>query len=200
MLILEMAQSVLDELEFLDISAGIKKLSDNEDDLFDYVYHLPHANQDRIILRDPFKAPPSKTNLQLVKTLERKSGSLNHSIHEVRNLLNPSFGAALETSSLNRNGSGRSKPMPSRLKNTQGINDFLKRTVASDSPEAEFKFTVEEHVDGGNKPIKLVEVEQKTFHALPDFMSKRVDPNYVAGTGLVMMVAMLVQVVISTVS
>ncbi|TPX71121.1 hypothetical protein SpCBS45565_g01382 [Spizellomyces sp. 'palustris'] len=44
---LVMQQSVLDELEFLDIDAGIKKWKDDDDD-FDYVYHLPYADLNRL--------------------------------------------------------------------------------------------------------------------------------------------------------
>ncbi|KAJ3070320.1 hypothetical protein HDU98_006674 [Podochytrium sp. JEL0797] len=50
-----MAQSVIDELENLDLDGAIKKKS-SEDDDFDYVYHLPHADLSRLPPRkyDPF--------------------------------------------------------------------------------------------------------------------------------------------------
>lgn len=55
---LVMQQSVLEELEFLDLDAGVKKWRDDEDD-FDYVYHLPHADMSRLGMRryDPFAVP-----------------------------------------------------------------------------------------------------------------------------------------------
>ncbi|KAJ3226256.1 hypothetical protein HDU81_007389 [Chytriomyces hyalinus] len=51
-----MAQSVLDELENLDLDGNIKKKISDEDDDFDYVYHLPHADLSRLPPRkyDPF--------------------------------------------------------------------------------------------------------------------------------------------------
>lgn len=42
-----MQQSVLDELENLDLDGGIKK-KNYDDDEFDYVYHLPHADLSRL--------------------------------------------------------------------------------------------------------------------------------------------------------
>ncbi|KAJ3009497.1 UNVERIFIED_CONTAM: hypothetical protein HDU68_002643 [Siphonaria sp. JEL0065] len=50
-----MAQSVIDELENLDLDGAIRKKSTDEDD-FDYVYHLPHADLSRLPPRkyDPF--------------------------------------------------------------------------------------------------------------------------------------------------
>ncbi|KAJ3415554.1 hypothetical protein HDV05_004605 [Chytridiales sp. JEL 0842] len=53
---LVLQQSVLDELENLDLDGGIKKRSYADDDDFDYVYHLPHADLTRIGPRkyDPF--------------------------------------------------------------------------------------------------------------------------------------------------
>ncbi|TPX58979.1 hypothetical protein PhCBS80983_g02819 [Powellomyces hirtus] len=52
---LVMQQSVLDELEFLDLDAGVKRWREDDDD-FDYVYHLPHADLTRLGMRryDPF--------------------------------------------------------------------------------------------------------------------------------------------------
>ncbi|KAI9201833.1 uncharacterized protein BJ171DRAFT_629634 [Polychytrium aggregatum] len=55
---LVMQQSVLDELDNLDVTANIKKRGyDDEDDDFDYIYHLPYADPARIIRRDPFATP-----------------------------------------------------------------------------------------------------------------------------------------------
>ncbi|KAJ3409940.1 hypothetical protein HDV05_004162 [Chytridiales sp. JEL 0842] len=53
---LVLQQSVLDELENLDLDGGIKKRTYAYDDDFDYVYHLPHADLTRIGPRkyDPF--------------------------------------------------------------------------------------------------------------------------------------------------
>ncbi|KAJ3001796.1 UNVERIFIED_CONTAM: hypothetical protein HDU68_006638, partial [Siphonaria sp. JEL0065] len=51
-----MAQSVIDDLEFLDLDGAIKQKSNDDDDDFDYVYHLPHADLSRLPPRtyDPF--------------------------------------------------------------------------------------------------------------------------------------------------
>ncbi|KAJ3180768.1 hypothetical protein HDU87_001881 [Geranomyces variabilis] len=59
---LVMQQSVLDELEFLDLDAGIKKWRDDDDD-FDYVYHLPHADLTRLGMRryNPFAEPAQQS-------------------------------------------------------------------------------------------------------------------------------------------
>ncbi|KAJ3142545.1 hypothetical protein HK100_001798 [Physocladia obscura] len=65
-----MAQSVIDELENLDLDGTVKKKS-SEDDDFDYVYHLPHADLSRLPPRkyDPFAqfaiVEPEKESKQL---------------------------------------------------------------------------------------------------------------------------------------
>ncbi|KAJ3351056.1 hypothetical protein HDU83_009247 [Entophlyctis luteolus] len=73
-----MAQSVIDELENLDLDGAIKKKS-TDDDGFDYVYHLPHADLSRLPPRtyDPFAqfaiVEPEKNNQQLKIDLARKN-------------------------------------------------------------------------------------------------------------------------------
>ncbi|KAJ3207562.1 hypothetical protein HDU67_007377 [Dinochytrium kinnereticum] len=59
---LVMQQSVLDELENLDIDGAIKKRANRDDD-FDYIYHLPHADLSRLGARryDPFAKLIEKT-------------------------------------------------------------------------------------------------------------------------------------------
>ncbi|KAJ1556742.1 hypothetical protein HK096_010992, partial [Nowakowskiella sp. JEL0078] len=48
-----MQQSVLDELDLMDLDAGVKKRSTDDDD-FDYAYHLPYANSAAIVVhKDP---------------------------------------------------------------------------------------------------------------------------------------------------
>ncbi|TPX33111.1 hypothetical protein SmJEL517_g03934 [Synchytrium microbalum] len=49
-----LAQSVIDELDAMDFMGGEKRKRGGDDDDFDYVYHLPHANPDIIVRRDPF--------------------------------------------------------------------------------------------------------------------------------------------------
>ncbi|TPX44009.1 hypothetical protein SeMB42_g04472 [Synchytrium endobioticum] len=49
-----LAQSVIDELDAMDFMGGERRKRGGEDDDFDYVYHLPHANPDIIVKRDPF--------------------------------------------------------------------------------------------------------------------------------------------------
>jgi hypothetical protein len=83
-----MAQSVLDELEFLDISAGIKR-SGLEDDDFDYIYHLPHANPIFIIPRDPFNT--DKSHMIKATSLGQLSMISKHSVRAIRGMLDPSI-------------------------------------------------------------------------------------------------------------
>ena len=67
---LVMQQSVIDELEFLDIEAGVKKGASDDDDDFDYVYHLPYADMSRLgARRDPFaKEEEPKKDARYVST------------------------------------------------------------------------------------------------------------------------------------
>ncbi|KAJ3108665.1 hypothetical protein HDU97_000521 [Phlyctochytrium planicorne] len=60
---LVLQQSVLDELENLDIDGAIRKRGSKDDD-FDYVYHLPHADLTRLGPRryDPFAKLIEKTS------------------------------------------------------------------------------------------------------------------------------------------
>ncbi|KAJ3271852.1 hypothetical protein HDV01_006137 [Terramyces sp. JEL0728] len=89
----ELAQSVLDELEFLDLSAGIKKT--HLDDDFDYIYHLPTADPSRIIPRDPFKTIEniggSLSKLKKDHSMAQLSVTSKHSIKQIRSMLDPSL-------------------------------------------------------------------------------------------------------------
>ncbi|KAJ1330006.1 hypothetical protein BSLG_009794 [Batrachochytrium salamandrivorans] len=87
-----MAQSVIDELEFLDISAGIKKGYTNDDDEFDYIYHLPFADPDRIIPRDPFKKANESEKLQRGKSTGGISAVSGYSSKAARSMLDPNAG------------------------------------------------------------------------------------------------------------
>eukprot|EP00842_Homolaphlyctis_polyrhiza_P006555 jgi/Hompol1/6900/HPOL_003765-RA len=84
-----MAQSVIDELEFLDITAGIKKVIREDEDDFDYIYHLPHADLDRLPTRDPFKPLKEATLPPKSKSISQLSQSSLHSVRDLRNMLNP---------------------------------------------------------------------------------------------------------------
>ncbi|KAJ3110522.1 hypothetical protein HDU96_006508 [Phlyctochytrium bullatum] len=68
-----MQQSVLDELENLDIDGAIKKKVTYDDD-FDYVYHLPHADLTRLGPRryDPFAKLIEKANNSGIATATAK--------------------------------------------------------------------------------------------------------------------------------
>jgi hypothetical protein len=82
-----MAQSVLDELEFLDLSAGIRPVRRDDEDDFDYVYHLPHANPATLIRRDPFQESHKLKKTQVAKSLARMSMASKHSINDIRSML-----------------------------------------------------------------------------------------------------------------
>ncbi|KAI8908525.1 hypothetical protein EDD86DRAFT_276308 [Gorgonomyces haynaldii] len=89
-----LAQSVLDELEFLDLNAGIKKYDDDDDEDFDYVYHLPHANPAAIVKRDPLntvatKLEKSKKNSSMMSVGSRLSNGSKMSAKAMRALLDP---------------------------------------------------------------------------------------------------------------
>ncbi|KAJ1341729.1 hypothetical protein BSLG_003689 [Batrachochytrium salamandrivorans] len=79
-------------LEFLDISAGIKKGYTNDDDEFDYIYHLPFADPDRIIPRDPFKKANESEKLQRGKSTGGISAVSGYSSKAARSMLDPNAG------------------------------------------------------------------------------------------------------------
>nr|KAJ3423299.1 hypothetical protein HK105_006100 [Polyrhizophydium stewartii] len=89
-----LAQSVIDELEFLDINAGIKKTIRDDEDDFDYIYHLPFADPSRIIPRDPFAKVKEKTKeSELHKHRSEMSLAASyHSLKAVRSLVDASHG------------------------------------------------------------------------------------------------------------
>ncbi|KAI8904975.1 hypothetical protein BC831DRAFT_421506 [Entophlyctis helioformis] len=86
-----LGQSMMDDLEFLDINAGLKKTyRDDDDDDFDYIYHLPFADPERIIRRDPFKKTEEQLNKK--KSMSQLSLASRHSIKAIRGMLDPSIG------------------------------------------------------------------------------------------------------------
>lgn len=195
----------------MDISAGIQKKIDPEDDDFDYVYHLPHANPDRIIHRDPLKSTTPTKSLKVVRSMSTKlSMTSPHSIHDIRCMLNPSL-AILHESGMNSRVSSRRASRTSRPASpkslggelapikTNGLADFLRRTKSklnTVSPGPEFKFTVED-VGDEDCHVSVVDGGGLSFRAMPDIVYKYVNPNYVAGGGLALMALMILQVIIS---
>lgn len=78
------------QLEFLDLSAGVKTARRDEEDDFDYIYHLPLADPSRIIRRDPFvkKLDGGKSDDKMQST-SQLSMAAKHSIRDLRSMLDP---------------------------------------------------------------------------------------------------------------
>ncbi|KAJ3371456.1 hypothetical protein HDU91_005287 [Kappamyces sp. JEL0680] len=225
---LEMAQSVLDELEFLDISAGIKK-GYTEDDDFDYIYHLPSANPDRIIWRDPFqvqklaKMTDSKKQ-RSVQSMSQLSNSSRHSIKEIRGMLDPTLGQKVQKRSMRRrrqsgqssqSGQSRSQSImgfddnsSSRASNLMHPNALGRRQQSNPHSFADYKdssiapdssYGLNDIGDDDVNLIPIMDGGGAMFRAMPDWMYKVISPNTMAIIGLVLMLAMVVQMVLAVV-
>ncbi|KAJ3323866.1 isopentenyl-diphosphate delta-isomerase idi1 [Boothiomyces sp. JEL0866] len=196
----ELAQSVLDELEFLDLSAGIKKT--HLDDDFDYIYHLPTANPERIIPRDPFRAKDavggSKTNLKKDHSMAQLSMTSKHSIKQIRSMLDPTLAMAQQA--------GRNRTQHSTYSNNQkdlkGKNSLSSRreslaistsmsreslnpvsrtytrrysqlnqtAIRNTANRAEDEYSQFSVNDVGEFDGLIVVKEESTFRAMPDFV------------------------------
>jgi hypothetical protein len=223
-LTVEMAQSVLDELEFLDINAGIKKGFLDDDD-FDYIYHLPTADPDRIIYRDPFKEvglPSKKKNKKVYESLSQLSVNSRHSIKEIRGMLDPSLGLGkLKKMGTIRRRETSNKKILDQINSDNPVDGFQRmnsvrksealgrlRGAAVASPpdfpifedkESEKNFGFND-IGADDNELNLITVADgggALFRAMPDFVYRFVNPKYIAATGLIIMVAMVLQVVLS---
>lgn len=76
----------------MDINAGIKQTHSEEDD-FDYIYHLPHADPDRIIFRDPF-AKDTNINAKKFGSTAMLSMMSKNEVKAIREVLNPTSNAS----------------------------------------------------------------------------------------------------------
>ena len=68
----------------------MKQGSSDDDDDFDYIYHLPTADPLRIIHRDPFKKEGSELKKKRNESMSQLSQSSHHSIQELRSVIDPS--------------------------------------------------------------------------------------------------------------
>jgi hypothetical protein len=197
-----MAQSVLDEMEFLEISAGIKKSSSDDDDDFDYIYHLPTANPDQILYRDPFGKPTLKKD----NSMSQLSRNSRHSIKAIRSMLDPKLGVAtpslrkksvMGTSSLNsgdksfKGGSKLSLSPSVDTKSILGPKDSIYSESVVDYNSLDLKDLVED--EEGN--LIVVKTDKAPFRSLPDFVYRFLKANTVAGISLLFMLAMVIQVI-----
>lgn len=219
---LEMAQSVLDELEFLDISAGIKKGSgDDDNDDFDYIYHLPHASESQIWYRDPF-ATPKPLVKKTMTSMQHLSKHSMHSIKELRSMLTPEE----ETVSLRTRGtrSGTKKKsskgddrndvnlsIGSNLKSQASLGRNLtagggllnrRQTMAATKnlgDGLEKVVHANDVVEDEMGDLVLVMKDIAVFRAMPDIIYLYVRANTVAIGSFVIMIAFILQVVYSSV-
>jgi hypothetical protein len=94
---LEMRQSVIDELDFLDLN-GLDRSQDDEGD-FDFVYHLPHANEEKIVphtsISDFGDVIPKETLVAKYKSTNSIYKSENH--RALVKALDPNFSGKRET-------------------------------------------------------------------------------------------------------
>lgn len=101
---LVMNQSVLDELEFLDIG-GLDNGKDEEAD-FDFVYHLPHADIDRIVLHESisdfgtiegFKKLDAGNSMANLEDNSRQPSAINMNRKKLSRALDPMFNGKKES-------------------------------------------------------------------------------------------------------
>jgi hypothetical protein len=195
----------------LDITAGVKKFSGDDDDGFDYIYHLPTAPPDRILYRDPFKKQYLSKNQTSIAALSQSS---RHSIKEIRNMLNPNA----------RGGTRLRKRVTASLPQAQSSNvssQFLpSQSQIMEFPERESmhslqsvkkgdirrgfgirqEFSQPKELDIGEEYLDMIGIEVATFRALPDWVYNYVSPNTIALAGLFIMIGMVLQVIISSVT
>ncbi|KAI8899244.1 hypothetical protein BC833DRAFT_564249 [Globomyces pollinis-pini] len=199
-MLVKLAQSVLDEIEFLDLAAGIKKMHVEDDD-FDYIYHLPTANPDQIIYRDPFAVKkegikPSKSrNLASMHSLSVNS---RHSVKEIRNMLSPG-----ENQKINR--TRRNKSNQSSLKQGDGsvyslsVNPEHGATRTSTNffgaiGTEKYKENVRMLSDADIDDEGFIVVrEEPPFKALPNIVYEYIHPVYIAIVFLIGMIVMVTQ-------
>ncbi|KAK5670321.1 hypothetical protein QVD99_003017 [Batrachochytrium dendrobatidis] len=130
-MVLVMNQSIMDDIEFLDITAGIKKMYRDDEDDFDYIYHLPHADLDRIVIRDPFK--PSHPVHSKTKSIGNLSLTSRHSIKAIRSTLDVNVGklsasyraAIASHSSLNQSKSSLSDLTTGQTSSSNMVSDVV---------------------------------------------------------------------------
>ncbi|XJO76023.1 hypothetical protein BDV3_006603 [Batrachochytrium dendrobatidis] len=128
---LVMNQSIMDDIEFLDITAGIKKMYRDDEDDFDYIYHLPYADLDRIVIRDPFK--PSHPVHSKTKSIGNLSLTSRHSIKAIRSTLDVNVGklsasyraAIASHSSLNQSKSSLSDLTTGQTSSSNMVSDVV---------------------------------------------------------------------------
>jgi hypothetical protein len=207
---LEMAQSVLDELEFLDISAGIKKSSSgDENDDFDYIYHLPHASESQIWYRDPFAVQKTliKKTMSSMQHLSRNS---MHSIKDLRNMLIPEEESVSIRSrkTQHRRPSAAMSSLGTNMKSQMSLSrsiagdDLLKRgsTIKKEKYLGDFQKIVNVNDVGEDEMGDLVLITRDIadFRAMPDIVYVYVRANTVAIAALVIMVLLILQVVYSS--
>ncbi len=203
----------------MDISAGVKKSGLEEDD-FDYIYHLPSANPDQIIWRDPFKRMglPEKKAMSMAQSMSRLSQHSRHSVREIKQMLDPTLGAPMKhkTSMLRRknskkekmgsDGSGLGRRVSKKMFGSTfsmniGNSDKDAQSHGSDSQNGSYDFKdIQISADIGDDselliPVKYPDIGQ--FRAMPDFIYRYLNPNQIAIFSFLCMLAMVLQVAVS---
>jgi hypothetical protein len=188
----------------LDISAGVKKSGGEEDDGFDYIYHLPSAPLDRILYRDPFKKSrmPEKTS-----SISALSQASRHSIKEIRGMLNPHQKTAkyrkrtVDRSNVGSNVGSQNSSQFMHPFDQQSNHSLI--SVQKDGLRRGMGIKQEisqKELDIGEDYLELIGVDVATFRAMPDWVYNYINPNSVAIFGFLVMVGMVLQVIVSNVT
>lgn len=199
----------------MDISAGIKKGYTDDDD-FDYIFHLPTADPDRIIYRDPFKSSTLPAKQKKDNSMAQLSTNSRHSIKEIRSMLDPTLGLRKAPTKMARKnsknalgselaltsgGGGSIADFFSMPKSVNGSNFDLasrKMSVSSRSELKDIGFSGNDAgIEDDENLISIVNGGSPEFRAMPDFLYKIIHPNVMALVGFLLMVLMVIQVILS---
>ena len=172
------------------MTAGIKKSAIDEDEDFDYVYHLPGANIDYI----KKEAPTPKPQARPIGMLQAMLKNSHHSIREIRELLSESQENLRPISTIGNLESVRSS-VQSRFKSkTSKISNGKSQKLSNNELE---QVLVNDIVQDENGDLVLVQTQVSRFKALPDIVYAYVDGNIVAAIGLGIMIILVGQVIVS---
>ncbi|KAJ3128223.1 MCM DNA helicase complex subunit [Nowakowskiella sp. JEL0407] len=209
-------QSVLDELDLMDVDAGVKKRGTDDDD-FDYAYHLPHARPENIVVhKDPIAqiAEHKTTNDKptFMQSTSQISNMTSTSTRQNRkNLLGANLGALQPVNRSARQSISANKSYLGSKMALNVQNSSVSRFALNDSNTQSRRQSDFIHVPGLNEmknesrmrqsstytyPSKVPSSEilrfdipqESTFKALPPSITKYVPARWVAIVSFVLIV------------